>query len=220
MEKLIFLGDSITDAHRLWLPEYGGLGDGYVKLLNERLTALDITVLNKGHDGFTLPFLLQTLDRDCLRQRPDGVSVLIGINDVGVSRNTGKSLGDQEFGSNYDLLIRRLLDGGVKQIFLLGPFLFAKPQEFLTWMAEVREAESIAWATARRYCLPFLPLLERMTRAADAYGVDAVTTDGIHLTSLGHRLLSDWWWEAFGPKILDPISIDTESKSKPQATEQ
>ena len=30
MEKLLFLGDSITDAHRLWMPEYEGYGNGYV----------------------------------------------------------------------------------------------------------------------------------------------------------------------------------------------
>lgn len=202
MEEIIFLGDSITDAHRLWLPEYQGLGDGYVRFLKEMLWKQGITVQNKGHDGFTLPFLLRTLERDCLRYHPDGVSILIGINDVGVSVNTGKSLADQEYGANYDALIRRLLQQEIKQIFLMGPFLFPVPQEHLNWMEDVQRAESIANATARRYRLPFLPLQEKMNRSAGEYGINAVTVDGIHLTEFGHRLLARWWWEAFSPYFL------------------
>ena len=36
MKNFVFLGDSITDANRLWLPEYKGLGNGYVKILAEK----------------------------------------------------------------------------------------------------------------------------------------------------------------------------------------
>lgn len=204
MKKLIFLGDSITDARRLWLPEYGGLGNGYVYFLADHLKDHDISILNKGHHGFSLSFLLRTLDRDCLRHQPDGVSILIGINDVGISQNTGKSLADQEFGAGYDTLIRRLLEGGIKNIFLMGPFLFPKPMEYVTWMEEVREAEAVVRSTAGRYALPFLPLHDKMSQAADLYGIDAVTTDGVHLTELGHRLLADWWLDAFSSKLVSP----------------
>lgn len=199
MEKIIFLGDSITDAHRLWLPEYEGLGNGYVRFLKERLMTdhPGIVVSNKGHDGFTMSFLLRTLERDCLRHHPDTVSVLIGINDVGVSRNTGKTLAEQEFGASYDTLVQRLLQHGIKNIFLMGPFLFPYPPEFLTWMEEVREVETIIGNTARRYQLPFLPLHDKMNQAAKNYGPNTVTTDGIHLTEFGHKLLATWWLETF-----------------------
>ena len=61
MKNFVFLGDSITDAERLWIPEYNGLGNGYVQLLAEKLSN-NFTVINKGHDSFTLPFLLRNLD--------------------------------------------------------------------------------------------------------------------------------------------------------------
>ena len=202
MEKFIFLGDSITDSHRLWLPEYEGLGNGYLHLLKDPMESLGISIWNKGHDGFTLPFLLRTLERDCLKHQPDGVSILIGINDVGVSQNTGKSLADQEFGANYDCLIRRLLQQDIKKIFLMGPFLFPKPQEFLNWMEDVGKAEDIVRSSARRYHLPFLPLHHRMNQAAREYGTDAVTLDGIHLSDFGHGLLARWWWEAFQEELV------------------
>ena len=196
MKNFVFLGDSITDAERLWLPEYNGLGNGYVQLLAEKLSH-EFTVINKGHDSFTLPFLLRNLKTDCLSFSPAAVSILIGINDIGVAKNTGKSLRAQEFASNYDTLIRRLLEASISSVFLLSPFIFSRPQEYLNWLPEVREVENTIENLARQYQLPFLPLQERMQESEKQYGTEMLTPDGIHLTPFGHKLLAKWWLEAF-----------------------
>ena len=196
MKNFVFLGDSITDAERLWLPEYNGLGNGYVQLLAEKLSH-EFTVINKGHDTFTLPFLLRNLETDCLSFSPAAVSILIGINDIGVAKNTGKSLRAQEFASIYDTLIRRLLEASISSVFLLSPFIFSRPQEYLNWLPEVREVENTIENLARQYQLPFLPLQERMQESEKQYGTEMLTPDGIHLTPFGHELLAKWWLEAF-----------------------
>ncbi len=118
------------------------------------------------------------------------------IYDVGVAKNTGKSLRAQEFASNYDTLIRRLLEASIPSVFLMSPFLFSRPQEYLNWLPELREAEHTIETLARQYQLPFLPLQDRM-QEAEKYGTDALTPDGIHLTPFGHELLAKWWLEAF-----------------------
>ena len=196
MKNFVFLGDSITDAERLWLPEYNGLGNGYVQLLAEKLSH-EFTVINKGHETFTLPFLLRNLKTDCLSFSPAAVSILIGINDIGVAKNTGKSLRAQEFASNYDTLIRRLLEASISSVLLLSPFIFSRPQEYLNWLPEVREAETTIEALAHRYQLTFLPLQKRMQESEKQYGTEMLTPDGIHLTPFGHELLAKWWLEAF-----------------------
>ena len=196
MKNFVFLGDSITDAERLWLPEYNGLGNGYVKILAEKLSG-EFTSINKGHDTFTLPFLLRNLETDCLSFSPAAVSILIGINDIGVAKNTGKSLRAQEFASIYDTLIRRLLEASISSVFLLSPFIFSRPQEYLNWLPEVREVENTIENLARQYQLPFLPLQERMQESEKQYGTEMLTPDGIHLTPFGHELLEKWWLEAF-----------------------
>ena len=196
MKNFVFLGDSITDAERLWLPKYNGLGNGYVKILAEKLSG-EFTSINKGHDTFTLPFLLRNLETDCLSFSPAAVSILIGINDIGVAKNTGKSLRAQEFASNYDTLIRRLLEASISSVFLLSPFIFSRPQEYLNWLPEVREVENTIENLARQYQLPFLPLQERMQESEKQYGTEMLTPDGIHLTPFGHELLAKWWLEAF-----------------------
>ncbi len=196
MKNFVFLGDSITDAERLWIPEYNGLGNGYVQLLAEKLSN-NFNVINKGHDTFTLPFLLRNLECDCLSFFPAAVSILIGINDIGVAKNTGKSLRAQEFAYNYDTLIRRLLEASISSVFLLSSFVFSRPQEYLNWLPEVREVENTIEALARQYQLPFLPLQERMQESEKQYGTEMLTPDGIHLTPFGHELLAKWWLEAF-----------------------
>ena len=91
MPRLLCLGDSITDCGRLFSTD--PLGNGYVKILSGLLhnAGHDFSVENKGIDGFTLERLLQNTDFWLKASDPDIVTVLFGINDIGIMMNTRRS---------------------------------------------------------------------------------------------------------------------------------
>ncbi|MDC3418460.1 SGNH/GDSL hydrolase family protein [Aquibacillus salsiterrae] len=88
-QKLLFIGDSITDCDRA-KPEgeglFGALGNGYVSLVSAFLTStypeLGIRVVNKGISGNTVRNLKERWQADVEDQKPDWLSIMIGINDV------------------------------------------------------------------------------------------------------------------------------------------
>lgn len=180
-KTLLFLGDSITDCGRLY-PAY--LENGYVSMLGEDIKSagLPFQLVNKGHDGLTLPRLVKNLPVDCYPKNADITGVLIGVNDTAVCMITGKSLEEMDFAGQYELLIQNILSNTKTKLFCMGPFLFPHPQEYAGWLPVICRMEEIIEDLARKYALPFLPLQERLNEAADEYGYDAITADGVHLT--------------------------------------
>ncbi len=71
------------------------------------------SIENRGIDGFTLERLLQNTDFWLESSDPDIVTVLIGINDVGIMMNTRRSSAQQQdlmnkFVTRYELLAKKL----------------------------------------------------------------------------------------------------------------
>ena len=66
-ERIVFLGDSITDGHTLPL------------LVRQ---AAGATCINAGVAGDTAAGMMKRLDRDVLPRRPGRVALSVGINDV------------------------------------------------------------------------------------------------------------------------------------------
>ena len=113
MPRLLCLGDSITDCGRLFSADPSG--NGYVKILSGLLhnAGYDFSMENRGIDGFTLERLLQNMDSWLEASDPDIVTVLIGINDVGIMMNTRRSSAQQQdlmnkFVTRYELLAKKL----------------------------------------------------------------------------------------------------------------
>ena len=186
----LFLGDSITDSNHLWLPETNGLGDGYVAILADRLGP-DARITNKGIDGFTVAALLERLQRGFLKAHPDVISLLIGINDIGVALNTGVTLEELHFAENYREVLQRLLNTGANRL-CSGPFIFPHPQKYQIWIPYVLELEQIMEEICSSLSVPFIPLHSYLTSLVKNGDYDAVTVDGIHLTTYGHEMLAEY----------------------------
>ncbi len=87
-DKLVVIGDSITDAGRKDAGEglFEAIGRGYVAQIDGLLGAvypeLAIRVINKGTSGNTTRDLKARWQKDVLDQRPQWVACMIGTNDV------------------------------------------------------------------------------------------------------------------------------------------
>lgn len=127
-EKILFIGDSITDCGRRGAE--APLGNGYVKLFEHLLfmrePGKDVSVLNKGIGGHTLPDLAARWTDDVLRHIPDWLSIKIGINDI--HRYLRNSPQPEEFSpvafrAGYDELLARTREHLPDcRILLIDPF--------------------------------------------------------------------------------------------------
>lgn len=199
MAHLYCLGDSITDCGRIW--DNPPFGCGYVRLLRESSRedcSGEISITNCGIDGLTLSGLLSKVsDQAFLTQisNEDVVTVLIGINDIGLMQNTCRSeLQKQEmmhsFMHNYNTLINSIL-ARTEKLILMEPFIFPYPQEFSLWIPYVRAMSRCISQLSQKYNVPYILLHDRLNEAAVSQGFNRITTDGIHLTLQGHRILTD-----------------------------
>ena len=178
-KKIIFLGDSITDAGHNFQPVRegeAGLGDGYVRRIAAMLEAgpadTDVVdIRNAGHDGFTVQGLLRMLEWDCLRHSPDVVSILVGCNDAAVCMNTGRTLDETGFAESYKRLLRRIREGARARIICMGPFIFPCPLEYRNWIPLIREIEAAEQEAAREAGALFIPLHALLNREAEGCGV-------------------------------------------------
>ena len=193
MTKILFLGDSITDSHRLFINP--PLGCGYVSILSEKLHKLgyDVQINNLGVDGFSISRLLERCETQYAPLHADITTVLIGINDIGLMMNTNRTPDQRQqmmaqFFSNYEKLLHSLPH---TQLILLEPFIFPYPAEFRTWIPFVSQMSDGIAALADQYHLPYIRLHDALNEEGRRYGMDSVTLDGIHLTSQGHEILAE-----------------------------
>jgi len=193
--KIVFLGDSITDANHNYSDD--ALGEGYVKIAAEKLREInpEVDVLNKGHDGFTVFSLWKFLDYDCISKKPDIVSILIGCNDVSIKMSTGRTLEEQGFQEYYEKILKKLRQKTDAKIICMGPFIFPQPLEFKNWIPDMKKAEEIAKVTAGKYEAVFVPLHDLLNEVAEKYGYEKITTDGTHLTVDGARIVAEKWMD-------------------------
>ena len=109
-QKILFIGDSITDCDRRGAA--APYGSGYMRLVRDLLLArypeYGLKFVNRGISGDTTRDLAARWERDVIAERPDWLAVLIGINDVwrafGGNSRAAVPLAE------YTTTLRRLLD--------------------------------------------------------------------------------------------------------------
>ena len=195
MTRLLCLGDSNTDCGRLF--DHPPLGNGYVQMLSQKLSesGRNWEIYNLGTDGFTISRILDLAPAFYLPLKPDMITLLAGINDIGLMMNTNRTPAQQETMmenslSRYRELLR-ILSGAQCPVILMEPFIFPWPQEYGNWIPFVKIFSQGIKTLSEEFHFPYIRLHDTLNTAARSRGMETITTDGIHLTSDGHKLLSE-----------------------------
>ncbi len=203
--KILFYGDSITDADRgrdVTEPNKK-LGGGYVayaanRLFDNNLSAYD--VYNRGVSGNRIVDLYARIKADCWNLKPDVLSILIGINDIWheVARQNGVEL--DRFENIYRLLLSETRERLPEtKIMLCEPFVLlgsATEAEFDRF-SEVKKYAEVVKKLADEFSAVFVPLQAAFDKAAEQCGSSEILADGVHPTLKGSVVLGNEWLKAF-----------------------
>ena len=176
-QKILFIGDSITDAQRRG-PD-APYGTGYVSQVRNFLLArypeLHLTVVNQGVSGNTTRDLRARWQRDVLAQRPDWLSLKIGINDVwrsfGGNRRAAVPL--QEYTANLRHLLDETRAHTAARVILLTPYMIESDRAHPMRAAMDRYGAAV-------------------TALAPEYGAVLIDTQAAFDAALQHTTPADW----------------------------
>ena len=205
--KILFQGDSITDAGRN--REQLCLGKGYPVMIGGELGAHfpgKYTFDNKGVSGNRIVDVYARIKVDCWNLEPDVISLLIGVNDVWHEFGNKNGVEPERFEKVYRMLIE---DTKAKlpniKFMLMEPFVLPGRATEGKWEAfseNVYQLAEIVQKLAKEYNLAFVPLQEKLNAACKLCPPEYWLGDGVHPTAAGHRLISDAWLEVFHKEIV------------------
>lgn len=207
--KILFFGDSITDAGRSRDGDFkqANYGLGYVRAVAGALLSenpLKYQIINRGISGNRVVDLYARIKSDVWNLQPDVLSILIGVNDVWHELGSHNGVELDRFEKVYRMLIEdtkaKLPD--VKLI-LLEPFVLngTATQERYEGFLEVKKYAELVARLAKEYGACFVPLQEKLDEAAAKYGVEAYLSDGVHPAVAGSQLIAEEWLKVFKKEL-------------------
>ena len=203
--KILFYGDSITDAGRnRETPDPNvGLGAGYPNYAAAKLYERDpagYEIYNRGIGGNRIVDLYARVKMDCWNLKPDVLSILIGINDIWheIARQNGVEI--DRFETVYRMMLKetkeRLPD---VKIMICEPFVLSGPstEEQIDRFVEVKEYAKVCKKLADEFGATFVPLQKMFDENGEKYGNTVMLRDGVHPTAIGAVCLANEWIKAF-----------------------
>ncbi|MDE6412009.1 MAG: GDSL family lipase [Clostridia bacterium] len=189
--KIIFFGDSITDAERD-RENPNDLGKGFVLFAANKLRLLypekELLILNKGIGGERTTELLQRIEKDVVAEKPDLVVLLAGINDVWRRMDGGEVTTEEQFRTNYKKLVETIQGTGAKLI-LIESFLLdvASKKNFRPYVDAFNKIiREIADGK-----IPLIPMDEIFRGLTQDISPEKFAADGVHPTHRGCRYIAN-----------------------------
>lgn len=207
-QKLLFIGDSITDCDRAKPAGeglFGALGKGYVSLVDALLQAvypdLRIRVINTGNSGNNVVDLEKRWQADVIDRKPDWLSIMIGTNDVWRQYDTPFITESHVYKDQYEETLRKLvaetrplLKGG---LVLMTPF-YIETNEKDAMRATMDEYGAIVRAVAADYGALFVDTQAAFNEVLKELYAATLAWDRVHPTQAGHAVLARAFLNAVG----------------------
>ena len=204
--RLLFQGDSITDAGRnrghYYANQGNGMGGGYVYQIVAELLAAhpksDLQCFNRGISGNKVYQLAERWDLDCLAIKPDVLSILIGVNDYWHMLN-GRYEGTREiYEHDFRALLRETKDALPKvKIIICEPFAVEGGSAINEEWAAFEEYRTTARALASEFGATFIPFHAMFAEALELAPASYWCPDGVHPSIAGAALMKHAWLKAF-----------------------
>jgi lysophospholipase L1-like esterase len=203
--RLVFLGDSITDMNwgRNESDRNHYLGHSYVYLIASRLgvdmAEAELEFFNRGVSGNTVGNLRSRWQKDAIEMKPDVLSILIGVNDVGRSYSAGEDVPLDRWEADYRSLLESSRQANADlRIVLLDPFVLrcGRLQEDAAWnyyRGQIDRLRDIVARLAEEYSAVHVRTQDVFDAAAKAVRPDHWIWDGVHPLPQGHELIARHW---------------------------
>ncbi len=197
MKTFIFLGDSITDCSRN-RDDIDSMGMGYPAVTAAIIGTQHpqkFRFINEGASGDRIVDVYARIKRDITNQKPDYLSVLIGINDVWHEIHDKNGVAAPKFEKVYSMLIEEIKEELPEiKIFILEPFVTPGTATDNYWdyfTTETKLRAEAAKRIAEKFDLTFIPLQEKFDEAIKEAPASYWTRDGVHPTSEGHGIIAN-----------------------------
>lgn len=205
-DKILFQGDSITDAgrnkenHGFNSPSI--LGGGYAFLAAAELlhqhADKQLQIYNKGISGNKVFQLADRWDKDCLEIQPNVLSILIGVNDYWHKHNGNYDGTVEVYQKDLTALLERTKNQlpNVKLI-ICEPFAVKGVKAVDdTWYPEFDSYRAAAKEIASASGAVFVPFQKVFDQAEKVAPGSYWTTDGVHPSLAGSQLMAQAWLKA------------------------
>jgi lysophospholipase L1-like esterase len=207
----LFQGDSITDGNRTRNDDLNNnTGHGYVFSIASRVGAdfpdRNLKFINRGNSGSDINSMADRWQHDTLDNKPDVLSILIGINDSNGYLHAKKETNSV---SAYEATYRRILDQ-VKAtnpditLVLCEPFTLpyvSLKEQQTSMQADVMLRQDVVKKLAVDYNAVFVPFQDVFNKALERAPEKYWIWDNVHPTVAGHELLAREWLKCVSKKI-------------------
>ena len=203
-DKVLFIGDSITDADRN-SPAHKPFGCGYVNFVANTLLAkyptYNLNIINTGISGDTITDLKNRWQKDCLDHNPDILSILIGVNDIWRQFATEDELPYavplDEYEATYRQLLTMVTQKCNSRLVICEPFMFC--DDFNNPMfAHLRRYIEVVRRIADDFNACIVPLQKAIDERIKDVPPQDWSLDMVHPEIWAHEWIAQQWLIATG----------------------